>query len=175
MEIYILVEHPDDSSHFENEEIGYPCFNSEDNGARYVPLSDYFKHTGKFPVPSRRYSPVQWPESQKFLDVSDDRCEVIMADEKALADFGGSSVWVPLVLLSRRGPKYADVLEKVREKFSAEIAEADANPDKWYEIFVTEEDESTITERRCFTFDEVVENFGAIADQWGVDKTSMDI
>lgn len=102
MEIYILVGHPDNSSHFENEGIGYPCFNSEDNGARYIPLSDYFKHTDKSPAPSRRYTPVQWPESQKFLDGCDDRCEVIMADEKSLADFGGSAVWVPMDLIKDR-------------------------------------------------------------------------
>ena len=33
-DLYVLVEFPDDTSYFEENDIGYPSFNSEDNGAR---------------------------------------------------------------------------------------------------------------------------------------------
>ena len=35
--IYALVEFPDDGTYFEQEDIGYPVFDREDNGARLVP------------------------------------------------------------------------------------------------------------------------------------------
>ena len=35
--LYVLVEFPDDASYFEENDIGYSSFESEDNGARYVP------------------------------------------------------------------------------------------------------------------------------------------
>jgi hypothetical protein len=93
---YVLVGFPEDGSHFENGEIGYPCFNSHDNGARYVPEYDYIGHFRKAPSRDSLYRPVLWPESQRYLHRPDSRCEVIIADEKALADFGGSAVWVPV-------------------------------------------------------------------------------
>lgn len=96
---YVLVRFPEDSSYFENEEIGYPCFNSEDNGARYVPEEDYTRHFRKPPAPGSLFRPVVWPESQGYLHCPDPRCEVIIADEKALTDFGSSAVWAPVGLL----------------------------------------------------------------------------
>jgi hypothetical protein len=96
---YVLVQHPEDSSHFNNEDIGYPCFNSEDNGASYVPEYEYIRHFKKSPTTKNIFTPLPWPESQNFLHHSDKRCEVVMADEKALKDFGGSAVWVPVELL----------------------------------------------------------------------------
>lgn len=44
---YVLVEFPDDASYFEENDIGYPSFGSEDNGARYVPEYDYIRHFQK--------------------------------------------------------------------------------------------------------------------------------
>jgi hypothetical protein len=99
---YVLVQFPEDSSYFENEEIGYPCFNSEDNGARYVPEYDYIRHFQKDPMPESLYKPLCWPESQQYLSHPDSRCEAIIADEKALADFGPAAVWVPMCLLDSK-------------------------------------------------------------------------
>jgi hypothetical protein len=47
-----------------------------------------------------------------------------MADEKALADFGSSAVWVPVELLNDQNLKYTEVLDGIRSKFAIEIAEA---------------------------------------------------
>ena len=104
METYILVEFPEDASYFEENDIGYPCFNSEDNGARYVPEEEYIKHFGHEPQPNSYFSPVVWPDSQEYFgdeeDSIDDLCEPIIADEKALMDFGSSAIWVPLCLIN---------------------------------------------------------------------------
>jgi hypothetical protein len=97
---YVRVEFPEESTQFEDEDIGYPCYNSEDNGARYVPEYEYILHFKKDPAPESLFRPVVWPDSQDYLHHTDDRCEVIMADEKALEDFGGSAVWVPAGLLN---------------------------------------------------------------------------
>ncbi len=99
--LYVLVEHPEDSSPFENEDIGYPCFNSEDNGARYVRIMDYIGCRKRYPATGTIFKPVRWPESQDFLEHDDERCEVVLADEKSLADFGSSAVWVPVELLNK--------------------------------------------------------------------------
>ena len=100
-DLYVLVEFPEDSSFFEENDIGYPSFNSEDNGARYVPFKEYVRHFGKTPPANARFKPVRWPESQPYLfpDRPDDSiaalCEAI-DDEKGVADFDGQAVWVPL-------------------------------------------------------------------------------
>ena len=176
--LYVLVEFPEDSSLFENEEIGYPCFNCEDNGARYVPIMEYVKCCQKYPDTNTLFKPVMWPESQNYLGETsiDALCEPI-EDEKGLAEFGPQAIWVPLCMLNEEKPasKYDDVLEEVRTKFADEIAEADANPDKWYEVFVADETGSTHSEESGDTFEEAVENFERIAGEWGIDKTSIDI
>ena len=41
--LYVLVEFPDDATYFEENDIGYPSFESEDNGARYVSEYDYIQ------------------------------------------------------------------------------------------------------------------------------------
>lgn len=97
---YVLVELPEtDAGYFEMNGIGYPCFNSEDNGARYVPEEEYIRYFGKGPIPGTRFRLLPWPESQNYLHHSGNGCEVILANEKALADFGTSAVWVSLDLL----------------------------------------------------------------------------
>ena len=99
--LYVLVEFPDDATYFEENDIGYPSFESEDNGARYVPEYDYIQHFEKDPPANAYFKPIQWPESQPHLfpddpnDSTDALCEPIN-DEKGRADFGEQAVWVPL-------------------------------------------------------------------------------
>ena len=101
---YVLVEFPDDASYFEENDIGYPSFGSEDNGARYVPEYDYIRHFQKTPAGKAYYKPLCWPESQPYLfpdepnESADALCEPV-SDEKGIADFGDQAVWVPLCLL----------------------------------------------------------------------------
>jgi hypothetical protein len=103
MEKYVLVEFPEDTAFFEENDIGHPCFNNEDNSARYVPEEDYIKHFGREPQPNTYFKPVRWPESQNYMGNEDSvsaLCEPVIADEKALKDFGSSAVWVPLCLIN---------------------------------------------------------------------------
>lgn len=175
---YVLVQFPEDASHFEESEIGYPCFNTEDNGARYVPEYDYIRHFRKDPAANTFFKPVGWPESQNYLGETsiDALCEPI-EDEKGLADFGPQTIWVPLCMLGKEpsASEYKAILDEVRNKFADEIAVADADPDKWYEVFVTDDDGGTHTEKSCDTFDEVARCFPGIADSFGVDNTNIDI
>ena len=102
--LYVLVEFPEDASYFEENDIGYPSFNSEDNGARYVPQRDYIRHFKKDPIPSSCFRPLRWPESQTYLfsDEPNDAVDALnesINDEKGIADFGYQAVWVPLCLL----------------------------------------------------------------------------
>lgn len=95
--LYVLVQFPDDTSSFEEEEVGYPSYKSEDNGARYVPEAEYIREFGKSPDPKQYYSLVLWPESQKYMDDAaiDDLNELI-EDEEGIEDFGSNAMWVPL-------------------------------------------------------------------------------
>lgn len=98
---YTLVEFPEDVSYFEENDVGYPSFESEDNGARYVSEYDYIAHFKKPPAPNWHFKPLRWPESQPHLfpdkpdESVDALCEPI-GDEKGIADFGEQAVWVPL-------------------------------------------------------------------------------
>lgn len=102
---YVLVEFPESPSFFEKHELGYPCFNSNDNGAMYVPEHLYRAHFGKEPKADTLYRPVQWPESQTYFEIEPEStaalCEPIEADAKSLEDFGSSSIWVPLCLIKK--------------------------------------------------------------------------
>lgn len=93
--LYVLVEFPEDSSHFEEEETGYPCLESVDNGARYIPEDEYIRHFGKAPERGKCYRAIPWPQSQKYMET--DGCEAVQ-DERGLEDFGPSAFWVPLEL-----------------------------------------------------------------------------
>ena len=104
MEKYVLVEFPEDAGFFEEKNIGYPCYNSKDNGARYVSEEDYIKHFGRKPADNSFYLPLLWPDSQEYLEMADSKgalCEIITADEKSLNDFGASAIWVPLCLTKK--------------------------------------------------------------------------
>ena len=99
--LYVLVEFPDDATYFEENDIGYPSFESEDNGARYVSEYDYIQRVEQDPPANAYFKPMQWPESQPHLfpdepnESTDALCEAIN-DEKGRADFGEQAVWVPL-------------------------------------------------------------------------------
>ena len=100
-EQYVLAEFPDDTSYFEENDIGYLSFGSEDNGARYVPEYDYIRHFQKDPTGNAYYKPLRWPESQPYLfpdepNESIDALNEPVQDEKGIADFGEQAVWVPL-------------------------------------------------------------------------------
>lgn len=102
-DIYVLVQHPEDSSYFEQEEIGYPCFNSEDNGARYVPEYEYILQFQKSPEPNAYFQPVMWPDSQEYFELPDnlrELCENIETGQ-AFEDFGSGAIWVPLCLMTK--------------------------------------------------------------------------
>lgn len=97
---YVLVEHPENTSYFEQNKIGYPSWEGQDNGARYVLQPDYIRQFGKSPDPANCYLPVCWPDSQKYLEETepDARCELIQ-DEIAMELFGSAALWVPLCML----------------------------------------------------------------------------
>lgn len=93
--LYVLVEFPEDTAFFEEEETGYPAWDSEDNGARYVPEEDYIRHTGKSPERNKCYRVVCWPDSQEYVGTKG--CEPVQ-DENGIRNFGTSAYWVPLLL-----------------------------------------------------------------------------
>lgn len=107
---YVLVEFPADATYFEENGIGYPSFESRDNGARYVPEYEYIAHFKKNPPTNAYFKPVQWPESQPYLfpDEPDDATGAVdtlnepIDDEKGRADFGEQAVWVPFCNLESR-------------------------------------------------------------------------
>ena len=94
---FVLVEYPEDSIFFEDRNIGYHCANSEDNDARYVTEYDYIAYFHKKPSVNSYFRPVCWPDSQKYLELTDNTlalCENIN-DEEGLGAFGPSAIWVP--------------------------------------------------------------------------------
>ena len=102
--LYVLVEFPEDTTSFEEEGIGYPAWNSEDNGARYVPEYDYIRHLHKTPTENSYYKPLRWPESQLYLSPDEpnesiDALSEPINDEKGIADFGEQAIWVPLCIV----------------------------------------------------------------------------
>lgn len=96
-EYYVLVQFPEDTGYFEENEIGYPSFESEDNGGRFVSKDDYIRIFGKEPDPKKLYKPVCWFESQDLM--KDPKYETYTEKidcEKGLDDFGPCAFWVPL-------------------------------------------------------------------------------
>ena len=109
-DLYVRVEFPEDAASFEEEEIGYPAWDGEDNGARYVPEQEYIRKFKKSPEPEKCYRPVCWPESQPYLfpdepNESNDALNEPINDEKGLADFGGQAVWVSSALFNSKEDK----------------------------------------------------------------------
>ncbi len=97
---YVLVEFPEDTTYFEENNIGYPCHESEDNGARFVKTEDYINYFGYEPNPNQYYAIVEWPESQELMEEPDyeEHSEEVM-DEKGLADFICPAYWVSVCYL----------------------------------------------------------------------------
>lgn len=99
--LYVLVEYPEATFEFEENEIGYHCFNSQNNGARYVSEFDYINQFKKTPEADKCFRPLCFPDSQSFFDLpqkQQELCEQII-DDKTLSDFGSSAIWIPLSLI----------------------------------------------------------------------------
>lgn len=104
--LFVLAEFPDDTAYFEQNDIGYPSFESEDNGARYIPEYDYICHFKKKPKQNKYFKPLSWPESQPYLypDEPDDSIDSLnepVTDDCGIEDFGENAVWVPLCKLKK--------------------------------------------------------------------------
>lgn len=73
-------------------------------------------------------------------------------------------------------PEYENLIRVLRIEFAVEIREADANPDKWYELYIEEGDEAgTHTVQSANTFNEVVTHFEDYAELYGIPNTHIDI
>lgn len=103
---YVLVKFPQDTSFYEDNDIGYPCSNCEDNEAIYVPEHFYRQHTGDESEVNTMFRPVMWPASQKYMDLQPESmaalCEPIRTDAKSIEAFGDMSIWVPLCLIEEQ-------------------------------------------------------------------------
>lgn len=72
--------------------------------------------------------------------------------------------------------EYENLIRNLRIEFTVEIQEADANPDKWYELYIDEGNEiGTKTVHCASTFNEVVACFEQYAEQYGKANTHIDI
>lgn len=73
-------------------------------------------------------------------------------------------------------PEYENLIRALRIEFTVDIREADANPDKWYELYVDEGEKiGTHTLHSANTFNEVVACFEQYAGQYGISNTHIDI
>ena len=104
---FVLVEYPEESKFYADCEVGYDCYNSEDNGAMYVPEHFYTAHTGTEPDTNKLVIPVTWPDSQEYFELQYENeaqyelCEPI-EHGKAFDDFGSQAIWVPLSLIDKQ-------------------------------------------------------------------------
>ncbi|MFI3293849.1 MAG: hypothetical protein SNI70_10080 [Rikenellaceae bacterium] len=102
---YVLVEHSE-SSFFEKHEVGFESYQSDDNGARYIPEHLYIAHFDKNPKAKQIYLPIGWPESQIYLEWEHTapkkfaRCEYINPADTVL-DLGNDALFVPNSLIKR--------------------------------------------------------------------------
>ncbi len=95
--IYVLVQFPEDTSYFEENNIGYPSYESEDNGARFVSEEDYIKVFGHEPDAAGLYRAVCWPEIQELQeDAKFETYSEVIQDEAGINDFGPSAYWIPV-------------------------------------------------------------------------------
>ncbi|MFR9543780.1 MAG: hypothetical protein SNJ29_15265 [Rikenellaceae bacterium] len=104
---YVLVESPEDSSFFDKNDIGFDCYNSDDNGARYVPEHIYIAHFDREPKEKQIYLPIGWPESQIYLDWEHTdsgkfiQCEYINPADTML-ELGNNALFVPKSLIKTK-------------------------------------------------------------------------
>lgn len=100
---YVLVE-GNEAPFFEEHEIGFECYNSDDNGARYVPEHIYIAHFENEPKKKQVYMPIGWPESQIYLEWEHTdskkfaKCEYINPADTVLK-LGSNALFVPLSLI----------------------------------------------------------------------------
>lgn len=72
--------------------------------------------------------------------------------------------------------EYENLIRALRIEFTVEIKEADANTDKWYELYVDRGTEiGTHTVQSASTFDEVIVHFEEYAEQYGISNMHIDI
>lgn len=72
--------------------------------------------------------------------------------------------------------EYKNLIRALRIEFTVEIREANANPDKWYELYIDEGEKiGTHTLYSANTFNEVVACFEQYAEQYGISNTHIDI
>lgn len=103
---FVKVEHPDNSKFYSECEVGYDCYNSEDNGAMYVPENFYKAHENKEPLERRIFVPVQWPESQQYFELQHESAKKFSLCEpiehgKSFEDFDSQAIWVPISLIKK--------------------------------------------------------------------------
>lgn len=103
---FVKVEHPDNSKFYSECEVGYYCYNSEDNGAMYVPENFYKAHENKEPLERRIFVPVQWPESQQYFELQHESAKKFSLCEpiehgKSFEDFDSQAIWVPISLIKK--------------------------------------------------------------------------
>ena len=97
---YVLVLSTE-TSFFETNEIGYESYESDDNGARYVPEHIYIAHFDKKPKKRSVYEAVCWPEAQACFDWQEsnpkkyEQCEPI----SSTLDFDAMAIWGPQSLI----------------------------------------------------------------------------
>ncbi|MFR9546014.1 MAG: hypothetical protein SNJ29_10610 [Rikenellaceae bacterium] len=102
---YVLVEHSE-SPFFEKHEVGFECYNSDDNGARYIPEHIYIAHFDNRPKAKQTFRPIGWPESQSYLEWEHTnpakfaRCEYINPADTVL-DLGSNALFVPQLLIKK--------------------------------------------------------------------------
>lgn len=71
--------------------------------------------------------------------------------------------------------EYEAIVKLALNRHKDVIAEADENPDKWYELFVSEGDAGTHTVESADTFDEIVLHLESRAEQYGFENINIDI
>lgn len=101
---YVLVESPEETSFFDEHEVGYDCYNSDDDSARYVPEHFYKAYFEEDPKPSKLMVLVHYPESQQYLELEHSspsefkQCELIQGS-KQIKECGENAIWVPLSII----------------------------------------------------------------------------
>ncbi len=67
------------------------------------------------------------------------------------------------------------IILNIASKECSRITEADSNPEKWYELFITREDGSTESVESADTFKEVIINLGKYIPEYRFDRVNIDI